>query len=562
MAIAMGYIFKQSRKSTESVGELQRSIEFTQDDVKTLRAEKDTLQTQVNNLSLKLAEVERKQRVDRLFAEDTRDQLNVVDNNVNCRNLTIDGIKVTPGENPMNIAWDILRRMDNQLRFEDIDKAFRSGVSRGGRPILVLLVKAEVRDRILSKKPLLKNMPDLAFVSIQEDANLEIKAQKANVRAISRMATSQNIPDVKPRGRGLVYNDRYYSQHNLDQLPPQLQLENTRMCIGPDYIAYYSDLSPLSNMYPCTIILEAQKYHSVEQAFSHAMAKFAGDDKACQQVLDSQDGYAAKRAVRGLVTQDWMAVAETKLYELDLLKFQDPTLSRYLLSTLDKVLIETTASNHWGSACTINSSLIPLRKFKGNNVAGTILMNVRSEIKRSLGLGIQLPSPLAHPQAHRPAPSSTTPPRQPPVTPVTLPEVTTPNNRPIQPAPAVVQATVPTTTLPTPNTTTVTTTVHTSPISTHKELNAAALRFTPGADAHPSHEEKAIERVAQDIADQLKAGAMDHPIFALMERSIRELPTPLPQRKPRPVKSLSPVHNVITLLPPTDASPHPVVSAK
>ena len=90
----------------------------------------------------------------------------------------------------------------------------------GGRPILVLLVKAEVRDRILSKKPLLKNMPDFAFVSIQEDANLEIKAQKANVRAISRMATSQNIPDVKPRGRGLVYNDRYYSQHNLDQLPP------------------------------------------------------------------------------------------------------------------------------------------------------------------------------------------------------------------------------------------------------------------------------------------------------------------------------------------------------
>ena len=132
MAIAMGYILKQSRKSTETVGELQRSIEFTQDDVNILRAEKDTLQTQVNNLSLKLAEVERNQRVDRLFAEDTRDQLNVVDNNVKHRNLTIDGIKVTPGENPTNIAWDILRRMDNQLRFEDIDKAFRSGVSRGG----------------------------------------------------------------------------------------------------------------------------------------------------------------------------------------------------------------------------------------------------------------------------------------------------------------------------------------------------------------------------------------------------------------------------------------------
>ena len=259
-------------------------------------------------------------------------------------------------------------------------------------------------------------------------------------------------------------------------------------------------------MYPCTIILEAQKYHSVEQAFSHAMAKFAGDDKACQQVLNSQDGYAAKRAVRGLVTQDWMAVAETKLYELDLLKFQDPTLSRYLLSMLDKVLIETTASNHWGSACTINSSLIPSRKFKGNNVGGTILMNVRSEIKRSLGLGIH------------PAPRSTTPPRQPPVTPVTLPVVTTPDNRPTQPAPAVVQSTVPTTTLPTPNTTTVTTAVHTSPISTQKELNATALRFTPGADAHSSHEEKTIERVAQDIADQLKPGAMDHPIFALMER--------------------------------------------
>ena len=85
-------------------------------------------------------------------------------------------------------------------------------------------------------------------------------------------------------------------------------------------------------------------------------------------------------------------------------------------------------------------------------------------------------------------------------------------------------------------------------------LSPFAQQFVPsGASAYRDAD---IEKVAEDIAKQLKEGAPDHPIFRLAERALLNLsPSGLPQRtmthtKHRPA-SLSSVSATISLLPPS-----------
>ena len=382
MGLIFQYLLKSNKGVEDKVTGIESSLTNTQADIADLKKENTLLRTELNAVKLQISETQKNQRVSDLAVSEMNDRLCTVDHIQRRSNIVIEGVDPSPNENLPNIVRDIITKFDPHFQANEIDYVMRLGPGR--RTILVVFVRATTRDRVLASKTKMKQYPTLQHVFISEDSNPEVRSQKADIRSIGRLAQSQNI-EVKPRGRGLIYSGQYYPHANLSLLPPELHLEHTRTRIGVDFVAYYSHLSVLSNMYPCTVSLEGHSFNCVEQAYSYRKAVYFGDNAAKQKVLDASDGYAAKKAAKHLKSSDWDARAEAQLYELDLCKFtQNKLLQTYLLNTGNKRLLEATHDPTWGTACPLGSPLIPQGAFKGRNMAGAVLCDVRNEVRRSL----------------------------------------------------------------------------------------------------------------------------------------------------------------------------------
>lgn len=125
----------------------------------------------------------------------------------------------------------------------------------------------------------------------------------------------------------------------------------------------------LSNMYPCIIEVEGQKYPSVEHAFQ-AMKSLDPNDRVAMSVCRSPE--EAKQAGKLLnLRSDWEQVKVTLMYDILKKKFTDPELAQKLKSTQGEELIE---GNTWGD------KFWGVYKGQGENQLGKLLMKIREEI--------------------------------------------------------------------------------------------------------------------------------------------------------------------------------------
>ena len=100
----------------------------------------------------------------------------------------------------------------------DIDKVFRYGRSLQGRPhpVIVRFTKISTRDLVLSNVKYLHEARSRVYVN--EDLPLEVKNQRADLRAIVTHAKHLNI-DARIKGDILTLKNRKYRHEDLDLLP-------------------------------------------------------------------------------------------------------------------------------------------------------------------------------------------------------------------------------------------------------------------------------------------------------------------------------------------------------
>ena len=110
---------------------------------------------------------------------------------------------------------------------EDIDKVHRYGRSMHGRPrpIIVRFTKISSRDSVLRNVKHLRDARSKVYVN--EDLPVEVKNQRADLRAIATHAKHQGI-EAKVQGDTLIMENRKHSSEDLDLLPKNLQLSAAR----------------------------------------------------------------------------------------------------------------------------------------------------------------------------------------------------------------------------------------------------------------------------------------------------------------------------------------------
>lgn len=141
------------------------------------------------------------------------------------------------------------------------------------------------------------------------------------------------------------------------------------MCSINEIKEFRGEYAFLSNFHPCKILYKGLLYQSVEAAFQ---AQKSRDHKVQQIFTRFTDPVKAKqRGAMVMIRSDWDEIKDQVMYELLIIKFQDPVLRKRLLQTENAILIHKNdhMDRYWGVYG------------YGENRLGIMLMNIRESIR-------------------------------------------------------------------------------------------------------------------------------------------------------------------------------------
>jgi ribA/ribD-fused uncharacterized protein len=189
----------------------------------------------------------------------------------------------------------------------------------------------------------------------------------------------------------LILNKKAYSIDDIDKLPPPLQPKNVFTPRKGNLTAFYSRNSPLSNHYPCNLLIDGKSYVSNEQYYCERKASKFGDIIKAQQIMSEKDPGKIKNMSKSINNYDhsiWVNCRDDIMKKGLLCKFsQNHDLKDFLLATGETTLVEASPyDNYWGTGCSLwNNNLWKPATWvgKGKNMMGKLLEDIRREIKNS-----------------------------------------------------------------------------------------------------------------------------------------------------------------------------------
>jgi ribA/ribD-fused uncharacterized protein len=142
----------------------------------------------------------------------------------------------------------------------------------------------------------------------------------------------------------------------------------------------------LSQWWPCTFVVEGQRFASAEHYMMWRKALLFDDFDVASRVLAASSPGEAKalgREISGFSEEAWVSSRLEIVVEGNLAKFgQDPALRDFLLGTGSRVLVEASPLDRvWGIGLTADDprALDPA-SWLGLNLLGEALMEVRSRL--------------------------------------------------------------------------------------------------------------------------------------------------------------------------------------
>ena len=304
---------------------------------------------------------------------------------IKCDNLIFGGLTES---NPEDCENKVKFLISNSLKLpcEDMKfvRAHRLGKYVPGkvRPIIVRFHFFGDRQSVWKARGELK---DTNFW-VSEDFPKEIQERRRTLKQILSYAIQTKGKENKfLAGDRLFIDGDMYTVDTLSSLPPDLcpSKVSTRE-IGDNLIAFFNELSPLSNFHKAPFTLAGVEYQHVEQYFTAKRAEITENPEVKMSIMHEVSPYKCKQLAKKLpMNQAWKRAQHNVMTEACTAKFnQNPALREFLLKTENKTLVEARADDKfWGAGVNYDNDLLAKGQWPGKNVLGTILMKVRDELK-------------------------------------------------------------------------------------------------------------------------------------------------------------------------------------
>lgn len=175
-------------------------------------------------------------------------------------------------------------------------------------------------------------------------------------------------------------------KYTIEELPQVLETNNIIAFWKPKNTANIGS-HVLTQWHKCKFKLGNFQYNNTEQYMMMEKAKLFEDDFIYEQLkkpMHPKEYKALGRKIRGFEEKTWDKAKVEIVYKGNHAKFtQNKDLEKYLVQTKDKIIIEASPYDTvWGIGLAVTSDdlLIP-ENWKGENLLGFILMQVREEIR-------------------------------------------------------------------------------------------------------------------------------------------------------------------------------------
>lgn len=147
--------------------------------------------------------------------------------------------------------------------------------------------------------------------------------------------------------------------------------------------------SPFSQWHPSPFVVDGITYNCAEQYMMYQKAKLFCDEEIATEILNAEKPSIQKqlgRAIQGFDTNEWHQHRERIVYEGNFHKFsQNENLRHALLETGESTIVEASPIDDiWGIGLSADNpdAAFP-EKWKGLNLLGKILTNLREDLKKS-----------------------------------------------------------------------------------------------------------------------------------------------------------------------------------
>lgn len=302
-------------------------------------------------------------------------------------NIIIDQLGELENEDVPTRLNTIFQNTLSEADYENvvIVKAYRMGNRTANtrcRKIMLELSSPLGRDICLQQAiKITKSGNDGRPFYINEDMAEDMKRKKMDLYRYIKYLEKRKHTVVKV-GEDLLIDGIYHKASNFNNLPKGDRLMDSRTLCSGDSIAFQSEHSPLSNLFPCNIKFEGLAYNSAEQCYQHLRAVHHNKTQLARDIMATINPYDIMAQSKEITdNEDWIRTRLTTMEKIVRTKAdQVPLFHDYLKSTSNYRLIENTWNSFWGSACSFDSKAVWERSFRGLNHFGRILERVRSEI--------------------------------------------------------------------------------------------------------------------------------------------------------------------------------------
>ena len=150
--------------------------------------------------------------------------------------------------------------------------------------------------------------------------------------------------------------------------------------------------SEFSNWHHCEFTYKGHDFKNTEQAFMWEKAMYFNDQEIADEILITPSPSSNKglgRAVKNFDPKTWLVDGYPIMVAVNLSKyFQNEDLKKILLRTGDKILVEASPYDTiWGIGLKeSDNDVLDESKWKGKNLLGKALMDVRNHIKYEIYL--------------------------------------------------------------------------------------------------------------------------------------------------------------------------------
>ena len=196
----------------------------------------------------------------------------------------------------------------------------------------------------------------------------------------------------------LVIDGRRYGVNNLDKLPDSLHPFEVSTKSNEETLGFFVELCPFSNFYPANFTYNGVTYHSSEQFIQQQKALYCHDNNAATKIMHTKSDLACKQlpyTIENYDHQGWIDAANEQCCEGLRAKFtQNPSLLHSLLSTGDKLLVECSTDNIWGTGVPLYRwDCLQKKHWTGNGKLSELLMEIRNTCKENAAIEVSTSPP-------------------------------------------------------------------------------------------------------------------------------------------------------------------------